>query len=429
MTAAGRDRAAALPLTLAGVKGQFAALEHAPTLFMLPAPALRALARRSRTEQLAAGSTLFQQGEVGESMYVVASGLCEISVASASGSHVTVGVAGPGEGLGEEAALLGEPHAATVRAAADSELIAIDREALAAVLLPDSEEVQVLLQLARQRRTSSALLAGWSAGMGSGDQARTLAVYAPKGGSGRTTITLNLAAQLARAHPGDVVVVDLSLPFNDVALLADLVPTNALAVLAEGSTANFEESLLSAAMPHQAGFLVLPGVLRAEQAELVSAELVERAVGVLRRSFRFVLFDLAPQLSSATLTVLEGVDSVLLLANADLSSLKDFKEGRRVLEDVLKIPRQRIVVALNHRTSQGVIDRARAESTLGQPLICEFEFEGPKLDQAAVRGEMLSLTEPRGSMARGTGLVASMLDPEGAPPAQPAPGRKILGRR
>jgi hypothetical protein len=97
---------------------------------------------------------------------------------------------------------------------------------------------------------------------------------------------------------------------------------------------------------------------------------------------------------------------------------------------VLKIPPQRILVALNHRTSQGVIDRARAESTLGQTLICEFEFEGPRLDQAAVRGEILSLTEPRGSMARATGQIASTLDPQGAPPAQaPAGRKKILGRR
>src|SRR5438105_3281758 len=131
MTAAGGDRAAALPLTLAGVKSRYAVLEHAPTLFTLPAPTLRALARRSRTEHLVAGSTLFQQGEVGEAMYVVASGLCEISVASPAGSPLTVAVAGPGEGLGEEGALLGERRAATVRAAVDSELIAIDREALA----------------------------------------------------------------------------------------------------------------------------------------------------------------------------------------------------------------------------------------------------------------------------------------------------------
>ena len=423
MTAGGDGRAAAWPLTLAEIKNRYAALEHAPTLFALPASTLRALARRSRVQHLAVGSTLFQQGEPGDAMYVVSSGRCELLVAGPGGA-VTVAVAGPGDGLGEEGALLAESRAATVRAITDSELIVLERETLAAVLAPDSEEAGEMVRLARQRRSASWLVAGWSDRIGNAGQARTVAVYAPKGGSGRTTITLNLAAQLGRVHPGEVVAVDLSLPFNDLALLANLVPSRALAALAHTAEADFEEAVLSSALPHPAGFLVVPGVLHPEQAELISAELVERAVDALRRSFRFVLFDLAPQLSPPTLTVLEGVDNVLLLANAELASLKDFKEARRVLEEVLKIPRSRVMVALNQRTSRGVISGAAAESALGQPLLCEFQFEGPKLDQAAVRGEILSLSEPRGSMARATARIASVLDPQ-APPTgqQPQAGR------
>jgi pilus assembly protein CpaE len=419
MTAAGRSQAGALPLTLAEIKNRYATLEHAPTLFTLPASWLRALARRSRVQHLAAGSTLFQQGDSGEAMYVVASGRCELLVARPGGSAVTVAMAGPGDGLGEEGALLAEPRAATARAVVDSELIVLGREALAAVLVSDSEEAQELLRLAQQRRTSTWLLAGWSDRMGAAEQTRSVAVYAPKGGSGGTTVTLNLAAQLGRVHPGEVVVVDLSLPFNDLALIANLVPTSALALLGETSQADFEESLLSAALPHPAGFLVVPGVLHPEQAELVNAELVERAVEVLRRSFRFVLFDLAPQLSSPTLAVLEGADNVLLLASAELSSLKDFKEAIRVLEEVLRVPRSRVMVALNQRTSRGVVSGASAEAALGRPLVCEFQYEGPKLDETAVRGEILSLSEPRGSMARATTQIASVLDPQGPPPGRP----------
>jgi len=160
MTAAGRSQAGVLPLTLAEIKNRYATLEHAPTLFTLPASSLRALARRSRVQHLAAGSTLFQQGDSGGAMYVVASGRCELLVVRPGGSAVTVAMAGPGDGMGEEGALLAEPRAATARAVVDSELIVLDREALAAVLVSDSEEAQELLRLAQQRRTSTWLLAG-----------------------------------------------------------------------------------------------------------------------------------------------------------------------------------------------------------------------------------------------------------------------------
>jgi pilus assembly protein CpaE len=304
-----------------------------------------------------------------------------------------------------------------VRAVENCELLSLDREALAAAVAPASEEEAELRRLAQQKLTAAHLLGSWSGRIGTAAEARSLAIYAPKGGTGRTTVTLNLAAQLARAHPGEVAVVDLSLPFNDVALVANLVPTGALALLGEVPASTFEESLLSATLAHPAGFLVLPGVLRAEHSDLVTAELVERAVEVLSRSFRFLIFDLAPQLSGVTLAVLEGVDQVLVLATAELSSLKDFKDVRRILLDVLKLPPSRVMLALNHRSPRSIIDRAAVERTLEQAMVCEFQFEGTKLDESTVRGQILSLSDPQSSMARATGQIAAGLDPK---PAQVA---------
>jgi pilus assembly protein CpaE len=209
--------------------------------------------------------------------------------------------------------------------------------------------------------------------------------------------------------------------------MANLVPTSGIALLADASD-HFEESLLSATLPHPAGFLVLPGVLRPEQAELINAELVERTAEVLRRSFRFVLYDLAPQLSSVVLAVLERVDQVLILATPELSSLKDLGEVRRIFQDVLEIPPSRVMVALNHRSPQRVIDRAAVERALGEVLTCEFLFEGAKLEEAGVRGEILSLSDPRGSMARATSQLAAALDQQVATASHaPRPGRKIFG--
>jgi pilus assembly protein CpaE len=357
----------------------------------------------------------------------MATGRCEISVAAAAQHSTTVAVAQPGDAFGEESAVLGEPRSVSARAIEDSELLVLDRQALAEVLLPDSEAAGEMRRLAQQRRAAFGLLARWSVNIGAAEQARTMAIYAPKGGTGRTTVTLNLAAQLARVHPGEVVVVDLSLPFNDAALMANLVPTSGIALLADASD-HFEESLLSATLPHPAGFLVLPGVLRPEQAELINAELVERTAEVLRRSFRFVLYDLAPQLSSVVLAVLERVDQVLILATPELSSLKDLGEVRRIFQDVLEIPPSRVMVALNHRSPQRVIDRAAVERALGEVLTCEFLFEGAKLEEAGVRGEILSLSDPRGSMARATSQLAAALDQQVATASHaPRPGRKIFG--
>jgi Flp pilus assembly CpaE family ATPase len=426
MTTHRANRAAALPLTPAAVKARFTALEHVPALFALPAPQLRVLARRARLEWVPAGATVFRQGEDGDAMHVVLSGRCELSVVNGSGHPVTVGLVTPGGVFGEEGVALREARFTSARAAEDTELLCIDSGTLSSTVVQDSEAMAELRRMAEQRRVSAGLLAGWTAQTSAGDPSVSLAVYSSKGGSGRTTVALNLAAQLARTHPGEVVVIDLALPFNDVALMCDLVPLSCLALLGETPPAEFEELLLSALMPHPTGFMVLPGVLRPEQSELVAPELVQRAVEALRRSFRFVIFDLPTHLSDITLAVLERVDRILFLATSELAALKDFGEVRRLFNDVLKIVPSRVLVALNHRAPNGVIDRGAVQRSLGQELVCEFPFQGPKLDEAAIRGQVLSVSDPRSSMARTTALLGERLG-AGALLAQPR--RKRVGLR
>ena len=136
------------------------------------------------------------------------------------------------------------------------------------------------------------------------------------------------------------------------------------------------------------------------------------SLAFLRRSFRFVIFDLGAQLGEVNLTVLERVDQILVLATSELSSLKDVKEVRRILRYVLRVPESKVMVALNHRAPGGVIDRAAVEVSVGHPLLCEFSFEGAKQDEASMRGEILSVVEPEGPMAGASSAIAVAMGAE-----------------
>jgi pilus assembly protein CpaE len=416
-------------VTVAALKSRFAVLERVPTLFGLDANQLRFLARRARPTFAASGSPIVSQGETGDAMYVLVSGRCEVSVSEAPGSQATVALLGPFEAFGEEAVVLDETRQATVRAVEDTDLLVIDREAIASVLSSDSEQLADLRRLVEQRKTSARLLTGWATGANLANGAGTsssLAVYSPKGGAGRTTIALNLAAQLARFRPGEVAVLDLSLPFNNAALMSSLVPVNSLAQLATAPGSQFEEAVLSAILPHSGGFTVLPAVIRPEQAELLTPQLVERAVDVLKRSFRHLVVDLSPQLSDVTLSVLERADRVLLLVTPELAALKDVTELQRIFRELLRVAPSHLLIALNHRAPKGAIGRAEIERHLGSKLLCEFHFEGAKLDEAGIRGEILSVAEPKGAMARAAGVVLEALGV--TKNGESKPGRRLFGR-
>ena len=88
---------------------------------------LAAIARRRR---LAAGETVFAQGDPGEAMLVVLTGLLRIHILTASGREVVLDYAGPGQAIGEIAVLDGGPRAAGVTAVEASEVMMLTRRDL-----------------------------------------------------------------------------------------------------------------------------------------------------------------------------------------------------------------------------------------------------------------------------------------------------------
>ena len=80
--------------------------------------------------QLAAGETLFQTGEPGESLYVVKSGEVELFIKDTAGQKILLAIADVGEVFGELALLDRGPRTATALALADTELLELDRDDL-----------------------------------------------------------------------------------------------------------------------------------------------------------------------------------------------------------------------------------------------------------------------------------------------------------
>src|SRR5439155_780854 len=196
-------------------------------------------------------------------------------------------------------------------------------------------------------------------------------IYSPKGGSGRTTIAVNLAASLAKRFPGEVLLVDLALPYNHAALISYLTPTGCLAAASQVPPQNFEEAVLGAILHHPGGMMLLPGVLRAEQADLITVDLVNRAMGILVNAFRYIVFDLGVAFTDIVISVLDHSQRVLVLVTPELSSLKDVGELLNIFTNVLNIVPGRVILALNNKVPKSVVSKEDVVRTLKQELAKE----------------------------------------------------------
>ncbi|HEY2438033.1 MAG TPA: cyclic nucleotide-binding domain-containing protein [Solirubrobacteraceae bacterium] len=398
-------------------------LERAPVFFGLPQQTLRALARRVRRINVAAGDMVIFQGEPGDTIFFIERGRCRVMIERPPGV-VTVAVLAEGDLFGEGACLLHRAQQASIYAQTDSYLLALDRQSLHAVLMGnDSGAIEELKRLADQRYNTFAdtsVQATWGMLLGEGT---VVGVYSPKGGTGGTSISLNLVGALARRHPGEVLLLDLDLPYSHSALLAGLVPSTCLARLAPIAADSLEEVLLSAILYHPGGPMILPGALRPEEADEVTPELVTRAIGLLRKTFRYIIVDLGVTITDATLALFDLTQHVVLVTAPDMSAVKSASDAIEILRQ-LGAPDDRLTVVLNNRSLRPAVGRAAVERAIKRKVNLEVGFDGGRAEQAAVDGAILTLTNNRSEVARGAEELAALLESthgRGPGNAEPSP--------
>src|SRR2546425_1073360 len=176
--------------------------------------------------------------------------------------------------------------------------------------------------------------------------------------------------------------------------------------------------------------MLLPGVLRAEQADLITVDLVNRAMGILVNAFRYIIFDLGVAFTDIVISVLDHSQRVLVLVTPELSSLKDVGELLNIFNNVLNIVPGRVILALNNKVPKSVVSKEDVVRTLKQQLSVEIDFDGTKPDEAAVKGEILVLTDPKSALSRGAEQLAQIIaGTTSAGEAKEKKGGFKLGRR
>ncbi|WP_166239720.1 SLC13 family permease [Paenibacillus turpanensis] len=130
-------------------------LLHIPMFQTLSNMELSKLLGKLEKQQLPAQSTLFRQGDHGDSMYIVESGRVELFVDSPGGGRQLIAVLEEGSTLGEMALLTGDPRTATVVAAEDTMLYVIDWETLDRLVEEQPSISAYFIRLLSQRLVST----------------------------------------------------------------------------------------------------------------------------------------------------------------------------------------------------------------------------------------------------------------------------------
>jgi pilus assembly protein CpaE len=224
-----------------------------------------------------------------------------------------------------------------------------------------------------------------------------ITVFSPKGGTGKTAISTNLAAVLAKHLDRRTLLVDLDLQFGDAAILLGIEPERTLPDLVAGPGELDAEKLAGYVSRHESGLHLLAAPLRPENAELVNGDRLAQVLDVARASYETVVVDTAPLFHEAVLTALEWTDVLLIVCSPDVASLKNVRLSLRTLS-LLSYPLERTRLILNHAHAAGGLKRSEVEDALGIKVGAEVPYDRGVPD-ALNRGIPAALAGGKGGFA------------------------------
>jgi CRP-like cAMP-binding protein len=365
------------------------------------APAdLDQVAKLLKDRRVSEGSVLFRQGDPGDTMFVVQEGRVKIVTADSMGREKVLAFYGEGGFFGEMALLTGAPRTATALAATNTRLLEMRKDDFDLLLSANATIMKEMLKVAARRQVATGRRA-LDRGEDSASQGNLYSVYAPRGGSGRTTVAVNLAIAFTVENPDRVTLLDLDVTFGHTTLSLNVTPKSSLASASSETLRHLDrESISYYLVTHESSLRVFAGSTRPEEGETVSGEHVRAALSQLQKSFGHVIVDTTGNFSETTLAALEQSDKIVFIVNPEPASVRDSRECIRIFTDLLQMPAAKFYYVLNHVVPYKGPSREEVQAALGVEFALEIPYAGDLPSQSALRGEPFVLRQSGAAISK-----------------------------
>lgn len=237
----------------------------------------------------------------------------------------------------------------------------------------------------------------------------TIAVYSAKGGMGTTTVSVNIAASIAKLHTTRrVSLADYVVVGGDVRVLLDLNSAYDVGDLVTKVDRIDGELLFSLLTQGPGGIWILPSSDNPEVLELIDANTAATIVSQLRTHFGFVLVDTEHYLSERTLAALDAADRIVLLTQLSVPALRGTQRTLKLFER-LGYPQGKAVIVVNRSDAQSALTSADAESVLGCPIYWALPNDFRACGEATNKGVPVVLSEPNSALSKSFMNLAAKL--------------------
>lgn len=255
---------------------------------------------------------------------------------------------------------------------------------------------------------------------------KMIAFFGPKGGTGATTLALNVGGALLQARR-NVVVADMDLQLGAVPVSLNMKPERSVAELAAEAMSAGDGPITSGLDRHGSGLTVVAQGDRIEELASVTVDRLPRLFDALAQTFEFVLVDGLRDFSDHAVATMDLAHKVVMVVTQDVPAVRAAARSLRIFRRLGYGPeRINIVVNRYHRKAPVTLDAIH--NALGQPVDAVVCNDFPLAEQALNHGVLIGDIKPGAPLARDLEAVARFLAELPPPKARGGFFAKLFGR-
>ena len=228
-----------------------------------------------------------------------------------------------------------------------------------------------------------------------GKQGKVINVMCAKGGSGATTIAVNLAVSfLRKSGISSVALLDMNEFLGDIPLYLSLSPAYDWSEITKDISRLDETFLMNILATHPSGLRILPSPATSNGYAVLTPDMIDRLLALMRRLFDVVVIDGGQSWDSATLKIFELADVILLISSLDLPLLHNTHKILGNFEHFGYPYKENVKIVINRYKKGAEITLKDAEETLGRTIFWTIPNDYKTTSSAINQGKTISRVAP-----------------------------------
>ena len=231
------------------------------------------------------------------------------------------------------------------------------------------------------------------------DKGKVLVVTGHKGGSGTTTVAVNLAVALGELIPEGLALVDLGRPFPDVGNFLDQEPSYSILDLMQNLNDLDQVFLQRIMQPYGENLFILHGCSDFREQENIDPEALGKIFTLLRSHYKYTIVDLSHWLDDFFLQVVMEADMVLMLSGLTVPDLRNLKRLWPALLEWYQ-DRRKIKLVVNRFDRGNGLQLRDVEQMIQQPVFATLASDYLLMMESLNQGTPLGVTAGRSKLWR-----------------------------